>query len=83
VAYRRWLAEQRGWHAVQGPGRPLCKGVKLNPPGKGTRCRRRAVADSEYCYAHDPRRALERQAATARMRARVGRQPAMALERAA
>lgn len=33
-AYRRWLAEQRGWRAIQGPGRPPCKGVKLNPPGK-------------------------------------------------
>jgi hypothetical protein len=36
-AYRRWLAEQRGWRAVQGPGRPLCKGVKLTPPGKAGR----------------------------------------------
>jgi len=34
-AYRRWLAEQRGWQAMQGPGRPLCKGVRQNPPGKG------------------------------------------------
>ena len=82
-AYRRWLAEQRGWQAVQGPGRPLCKGVKQNPPGKGRPCRRRALADSEYCCAHDPRRALERQAASAWMRARVGRRPARVLEQAA
>jgi hypothetical protein len=82
-AYRRWLAEQRGWQAVQGPGRPLCKGVKQNPPGKGRPCRRHALADSEYCYSHDPRRALERQAATARMRAPLGQRPARALEQAA
>jgi hypothetical protein len=82
-AYRRWLAEQRGWQAEQGPGRPVCKGVKQNPPGKGRPCRRHALADSEYCYSHDPRRALERLAATARMRARVGRTRPPALERAA
>ncbi len=82
-AYRRWLAEQRGWQAVQGPGRPLCKGVKQNPPGKGRPCRRHALADSEYCYSHDPRRALERRAATARMRARVGSDATPALARAA
>ena len=29
----------------------------------------------EYCYSHDPRRALERQARTDRMRARAGSQP--------
>jgi hypothetical protein len=83
AAYRRWLSEQRGWRAVRVPGRPLCKGVKVNPPGKGTPCRRHALADSEYCYSHDPRRALERQAATARMPARVGGRRAPALERAA
>ena len=77
-AYRRWLAEQRGWSAVQGPGRPLCQAVKLNPPGKGRPCRRHALADSEYCYSHDPRRALERQAATARMRSKVRRAPLLA-----
>ncbi|MGA2926580.1 MAG: hypothetical protein ABSG43_11395 [Solirubrobacteraceae bacterium] len=38
-AYRRWLANQRGWHAIQGPGRPLCKGVKLQPPGNGNDAR--------------------------------------------
>ena len=36
-AYRRWLAEQRGWQTVQGPGRPLCKGVKATHPGRGGR----------------------------------------------
>jgi hypothetical protein len=82
-AYRRWLAEERGWQAIRGPGRPLCKGVKLNPPGKGRPCQRHALTDSEYCHSHDPRRALERQAATARMRAGVGRKKAPPLERAA
>jgi hypothetical protein len=83
TAYPRWLAEQRGWQAIQGPGRPLCKGVKANPPGKGRPCRRRALADSEYRYSHDPRRALERQAVTARMRARIGWQSPVALEQVA
>jgi hypothetical protein len=82
-AYRRWLSAQRGWQAIQGPGRPLCNGVKLNPPGKGRPCHRHALADSEYCYSHDPRRALERQAATARMRALVRREPTKGLEQAA
>jgi hypothetical protein len=54
------------------PRRPMCKGVKVTSPGKGRPCRRRALADSEYCYSHDPRRALERQATSSRMRARVG-----------
>jgi hypothetical protein len=82
-AYRRWLAEQRGWEAVQGPGRPLCKGVKKNPPGKGRPCRRHALADSEYCHSHDPRRALERQASTARMPAGVGSDRTSTLAQAA
>jgi hypothetical protein len=82
-SYRRWLAEQRGWQAIQGPGRPLCKGVRLNPPGKGAPCQRHALADSEYCHSHDPRRALERQAATARLRARIRREPAPPLQQAA
>jgi hypothetical protein len=82
-AYRRWLAEQRGWQAVQGPGRPRCKGVKQSPPGRGRPCRRHASADSEYCYSHDPRRALDRQTATAGMRARVGTDAMPALARAA
>jgi hypothetical protein len=30
------------------------------PSRKGRPCRRRALADSEYYYSHDPRRALER-----------------------
>jgi hypothetical protein len=82
-SYRRWLADQRGWQAVQGAGRPLCKGVKTTSPGKGRPCRRHALADSEYCHSHDPRRTLERQAATARMRACVGSGATPALAQAA
>jgi len=61
--------------AVQGP--------QAEPDRQGQPCRRRAFAGSEYCYSHDSRHALERQAATAQLRARVGRGPASALERAA
>jgi hypothetical protein len=84
-AYRRWLAEQRGWNAVQGPGRPPCKGVKASGPEKGRPCRRHALADSEYCHAHDPRRALDRQVASARARSRAGQRslPAASLHQAA
>ena len=77
-SYRRWLRDQRGWKALQGPGRPICKGVKLQPPGKGSPCEHHALEDSEYCYSHDPRRELERQAACAKMRARgVYREPVL------
>ena len=55
----------------------MCKGVKTNPPGKGTPCQHHAFADSEYCHSHDPRRALEPRAATARMRARVRSEPTL------
>jgi hypothetical protein len=82
-AYRRWLARERGWQAIQAPGRPLCNRVKLNPPGRSKPCQRHALADSEYCYSHDPWRALERQATTARMRARARQEPGQALEQVA
>jgi hypothetical protein len=72
-AYRRWLATQRGWTAIQGPGRPICKGVRRQYPGKGKPCQHHALADSEYCYSHDPRYELARQAATAEMRALLTR----------
>jgi hypothetical protein len=83
TAYGRWLAEQRGWQAIQGPGRPPCKGVKASSPGKGRPCRRRALADSENYYSHDARRALQRQASTARMRASIGSQSPVALDQVA
>lgn len=69
-AYRRFMKAQRGWNSLQGPGRPRCKAVKTQPPGKGQQCTRHALADSDYCTQHDPRRELERQAHMARMRRR-------------
>lgn len=70
-AYRIWLRDQRGWNSIHGPGRPVCKGVKRQSPGKGSPCPRHALQDSEYCYSHDPRYELERQAHLARTRARA------------
>jgi hypothetical protein len=78
-AYRHWLAKQRGWTAVHGPGRPRCKAVKVQSPGKGKPRTHRAQEGSEYCFAHDPKRALERQAITARMRARQPAKPMLPL----
>lgn len=70
-AYRRFLRDLNGWNSLQGPGRPNCKGVKRQPPGQGNPCSRHALEGSEYCYAHDPVRELERQAHTAKMRRRL------------
>lgn len=70
-AYRRFIRDLRGWNSLQGPGRPPCKGVKAQPPRKGKPCTRRAVEGSDYCYAHDPQRTLERQANLAKMRRRM------------
>lgn len=53
--------------------RPRCAGIKANPPGKGQPCLGQAMESSDFCFAHDPLRALEVQAITARMRRR--RQP--------
>jgi hypothetical protein len=78
-AYRHWLANQRGWTAIQGPGRPMCKSVKVQPPGNGEPCDHRAQEGSDYCFSHDPKRALERQALTARMRARQPTKPILPL----
>lgn len=69
-AYRAWRAEQLGWRSLQGPGRPDCKAVKVNPPGAGQPCRHRAMEGSDYCHAHDPHRQLAHQAHLARVRAR-------------
>lgn len=73
-AYRRFLAAQRGWRALQGPGQPQCKAVKTQPPGVGQRCQRPAVTGSEFCQSHDPTRAAKREATLARMRARQPRE---------
>lgn len=63
-AYRRWLKEQRGAY------RPQCQGVKSQPPRKGKPCERRAMAESDYCYSHDPSLAAERRVHIERMWAR-------------
>lgn len=73
--YRRWLADQRGWNSVQGPGQELCKGVKTQPPRKGSPCEHHAMEGSEFCWNHDPARALEREAQLARMRRRLPSKP--------
>lgn len=73
-AYRHWLAQQRGWSAVQGPGQPTCKGHKTTSPGKGAACTRRAQEGSDYCYSHDPARADERAAHLEQMRSNVPRE---------
>ena len=70
-AYRRWLASQRGWKTIHGPGRPTCIGTRRQHPRKGEPCTRPALEDSEYCYSHDPRYEADRQAVTARMRAKA------------
>jgi hypothetical protein len=72
-AYRHWLAQQRGWQAVQGPGRPECKGSRATSPGKGQPCTRPAMNGSEFCYQHDPATAAARAEHMAKMRARVPR----------
>lgn len=80
-AYRRWLAEQRGWKRVQGPGRPDCMAVKTGARGgKGEPCTRAAMEGSDYCYSHDPLHDLERQAALARARRRMAPRETVELE---
>lgn len=48
--------------------RPLCAAVRKNSPRRGEPCRLRAMAGSEFCSAHDPNRARERDAHLTRMR---------------
>lgn len=48
--------------------RPRCAGHRTQPPGKGQCCSRPARVGSDYCYSHDPLRALEVQVQVARMR---------------
>jgi hypothetical protein len=72
-AYRRWLRDQRGWRAIQGPGQLRCKGTKRQHPRKGEPCRRPAMEGSDYCQSHEPSRELERQAHLAAVRRRQPR----------
>lgn len=50
--YRRALRDERGWHTLQGPGRPQCEGVKSTHPRKGERCTRPAQEGSRFCWSH-------------------------------
>ena len=50
-----------------------CKGVKLNAPGKGKQCRMAALADSDYCRAHDPRYREEHARHCREMREKAGK----------
>lgn len=59
-AYRRWLADQRGWKAVQHVGNPTCSGVRATSPRKGAPCSRPAMDGSDFCFSHDPARAEQR-----------------------
>ncbi|MEI6446506.1 MAG: hypothetical protein WCO96_01345 [Actinomycetes bacterium] len=54
-AYRRWRRRQTG--EVRGE---LCNAVRQQYPRKGAQCRNMALAESDYCFAHDPDRAEER-----------------------
>lgn len=67
--YRRWLAKQRGWKSIKGPGQPLCEGVRENPPRKGEPCQRPAKEGSRFCPQHDPETAERRRAHLDRVRA--------------
>jgi hypothetical protein len=75
--YRAWLKRQRGEY------RPQCAGVRVQYPRKGQRCTRPAMAGSEFCWAHDPARAAEREQHLAEMRRRQPRVGRPALEEAA
>lgn len=64
-AYRRWFKETHGRY------QPVCKGVKKNPPRKGSPCTRHAMEGSDFCFSHDPERAAQRNAMAAGMRERL------------
>jgi hypothetical protein len=61
--YKTFLCNQRGYE-----WRPPCKGIKRQPPRKGSPCLRSAMEGSDYCVAHDPLRMLENQARLVRAR---------------
>jgi len=74
-AYRRQLADERGWRAQQGPGQPRCAGTLTGGRGRaGAGCQRPAMDGCDFCVSHDPARALERQATLAAARDRLPRE---------
>jgi hypothetical protein len=66
--YKRWLMDQRAGHSTL---RPLCAGVKTQPPRKGSPCTKHSMEGSLFCHAHDPAHEAARIASLARMRDRM------------
>lgn len=64
--YRRWHRRQTG--EVRGV---RCEAVRQQYPRKGAPCRNMALAGGRFCYAHDPSRAIERDAILKEARARL------------
>jgi hypothetical protein len=52
-----------------GPGR--CQGTRINSPGRGNPCLRRAMEGSDFCFSHDPRFAEQRLDHFERVRGRM------------
>lgn len=69
-AYRRWLQGRRGWRSQQGPGQERCVATLTGcRGGKGKRCSRPSMVDSDYCANHDPARRELQAAKLAEVRA--------------
>ena len=69
-------AERRAYNDLRNARRnhrPQCRGIKAHPPQKGRRCKRKALADSEYCFNHDPRNHDAIVTHLADLRARIGK----------
>lgn len=62
------------------PLRPRCKGVRQQPPRKGEPCERSALEDSRFCFSHDSRYELKRQAHLVKVRARQPREEMVPME---
>ncbi|MCK9249988.1 MAG: hypothetical protein M0P31_13575 [Solirubrobacteraceae bacterium] len=67
-AHRAELRRARG----ETLDRPRCAGVRTQYPRKGRPCQQRAQAGSDYCWAHDPAHAEERDRHLEQIRARIG-----------
>lgn len=61
AAYMRWQRAKNG-------GMRRCEGLKMKPPGKGTRCKKFAAPGSDFCRYHDPARRAEVVAAVEKLR---------------
>jgi hypothetical protein len=68
-----YLEHRRKLRRERGDVRDVrCAGARTQYPRKGERCRRPAVAGSDFCVSHDPARAVWRDENLARARARRG-----------